>query len=65
MNKLKSYNVFLKVTALGESEMDVLETIYSAVDNCDLLDQDGIVGIEVIEDVEDLSDDDSLDDEED
>jgi hypothetical protein len=64
MDKLKTYNVFLKLTARGESEMDVLETVYSAVDSCDLLEQDGIVGIEVMEDVEDLSDEDLLDNEE-
>lgn len=52
MNKLKSYEVFLKVFVKGESEEDALDSVYTAVDMCDLLDQDGIVGVEVIEEVE-------------
>lgn len=58
MNKLKSFNVFLKLTVRGESESDVVDSVYEAVDHCDLLDQDGIVGIEVVEDVEEVDDDD-------
>lgn len=64
MEKLKSFSVFLKLTVKGESEMDAIESVYTAVDNCDLLDQDGIVGIEVVDDVEDADDYFSNDDDE-
>lgn len=66
MEKLKSFNVFLKLIVKGESEMDALESVYSAVDACDLLDQDGVVAIEVIEEVEtdDEEDEDFFNDEE-
>jgi hypothetical protein len=58
MEKLKLFSVFLKLTVKGESEMDAIESVYTAVDTCDLLDQDGIVGIEVVDDVEDIDEDD-------
>jgi len=56
MEKLSTYAVYVKVFVLGESEDDALDTVYSAVDMCDLLDQDGVVGIEVVEDADDVSD---------
>lgn len=58
MEKLKLFSVFLKLTVKGESEMDAIESVYTAVDTCDLLDQDGIIGIEVVDDAEDLGEDD-------
>ena len=56
MDKLNNYNAYVKLIIKGETEEDALDTLYSAVDMCDLLDQDGIVGIEVIDDIE-LNDD--------
>lgn len=56
MDKLNSYEVFLKVFVKGESEEDALDSVYTAVDMCDILDQDGIIGVEVLEDVEQTDD---------
>lgn len=64
MEKLNTYAVYVKLFVLGESEMDALETTYSAVDGCDLLDQDGVVGIEVIDEVEEADGDEEYSNEE-
>jgi len=37
MEKLKLFSVFLKLTVKGESEMDAIESVYTAVDTCDLI----------------------------
>ena len=45
MNKLNKYIVPVNVIVYGETEADALDYIQVALDNSDLLDQDGIVGI--------------------
>jgi hypothetical protein len=45
MNKLNKYIVPVNVIVYGETEADALDYIQIALDNSDLLDQDGIVGI--------------------
>ena len=45
MNKLNKYVVPVDVIVYGETEVDALDYIQIALDNSDLLDQDGIVGI--------------------
>lgn len=55
MNKLNKYSTYVKVFVFGESEEDALDSLNAAVDSCDLLDQDGVIGIEVLDDVEDLT----------
>lgn len=49
---IDGYVVYVKLTVMGESPEDALEYANSAVDNSDLLDQDGVIGIEVVEDVD-------------
>lgn len=66
-DKLDKYTVYLKLTVWGESPEDAVEYANSAIDASDLLTQDGIIGIEVIDDedsIELMEDDyDSEDDE--
>jgi hypothetical protein len=45
MEKLNKYIVPVNVIVYGETEVDALDYIQIALDNSDLLDQDGIVGI--------------------
>jgi hypothetical protein len=69
MKNIKSYSVLVALTVLGDSEADALESVFAAIDTSDLLEQDGIVGVEVMEDdVDELitdDDDDSFEEEED
>lgn len=64
MNKLNVYNAYVKIMVKGESGEDAIDSLYSAVDMCDLLDQDGIVGIEIIDDADSITTDNDLDEEE-
>lgn len=50
MEELKTYRVLLDVTLLAESEADALDSIYTAIDTSDFLEQDAIRGVEVVED---------------
>jgi hypothetical protein len=62
------YTVYVKITALGESIDDALDYVYTALDKSDLLDQDGIVGLELDEesiDTLELEDEDGYGDESD
>jgi hypothetical protein len=52
--KLKKYSLYLRLTVLGESPDDALDYAITAIDNCDLLDQDGVVGIEVVDDADSI-----------
>jgi hypothetical protein len=45
MEKLNKYIVPVNVIVYGETEADALDYIQVALDNSDLLDQDGIVGV--------------------
>ena len=45
MEKLNKYIVPVQLIVFGESENDALEYVQTALDNSDLLDQDGIVGV--------------------
>lgn len=49
---LDAYVVYVKLTVLGEAPNDALEYATSAVDNSDLLEQDGVIGIEVVDDID-------------
>lgn len=49
---IDGYVVYLRLTVVGENPEDALEYASSAVDNSDLLDQDGVIGIEVVDDVD-------------
>lgn len=53
-SKLERYTVYAKLTVWGESPEDALDYAYTAVDNSDLLTQDGIVGIELIDDTDSI-----------
>jgi len=53
-SKLERYIVYAKLTVWGESPEDALDYAYTAVDNSDLLTQDGIVGIEIIDDTDSI-----------
>lgn len=60
------YTLYVKVTTLGESIDDALDYVYSALDKSDLLDQDGIVGLEIDEDsIEPVEDEDDYGDDSD
>lgn len=58
---LDAYVVYVKLTVMGENPNDALEYATSAVDNSDLLEQDGVIGIEVVDDIDTIE----LSDEED
>jgi hypothetical protein len=45
MEKLNKYIVPVNMIVYGETEADALDYIQVALDNSDLLDQDGIVGV--------------------
>ena len=45
MEKLNKYIVPVNVIVYGETEADALDYVQNALDNSDLLDQDGIVGV--------------------
>ena len=45
MEKLNKYIVPVNIIVYGETEADALDYIQVALDNSDLLDQDGIVGV--------------------
>lgn len=53
-SKLEQYTVYLKLTVWGESPEDAVEYADAAIDASDLLTQDGIVGIELIDDVDSI-----------
>lgn len=66
--KLDKYVVFVKLTVLGETPNDAIDYVTEAIDHSDLLDQDGIVGIELIDDadsIELVNDEDKYDNESD
>jgi hypothetical protein len=45
MNKLNKYTVPITLIVYGETEADALDYAQNALDRSDLLDQDGIVGV--------------------
>ena len=45
MNKLNKYIVPVNLIVYGENEADALDYVQHALDISDLLDQDGIVGV--------------------
>jgi len=45
MDRLNKYIVPVNIIVYGETEADALDYVQNALDNSDLLDQDGIVGI--------------------
>lgn len=49
---LDKYTVYVKLTVVGESVEDALEYATQAIDASDLLSQDGVVGIEIDEDLD-------------
>lgn len=66
--KLERYVVFVKLTVLGETPDDAIDYVTEALDHSDLLDQDGIVGIELVDDadsIEPMGDEDVYNDESD
>lgn len=50
-HNLDKYIVYVKLTVVGESPEDALDYALTALDTSDLLTQDGVVGIEVDEDL--------------
>lgn len=45
MKKLNKYIVPIELTVYGETEADAIEYVDEALDRSDLLDQDGILGV--------------------
>lgn len=52
--KLDKYVVYVKLTVFGESPEDALEYANNAIDTSDLLDQDGVVGIALVDDIDSI-----------
>jgi hypothetical protein len=50
--KLDKYIVLMKLTVYGESPEDALDYANIAIDASDLLSQDGVVGIEIDNDID-------------
>lgn len=66
MEDINKYTVYVKLTVWGESPEDALDYANSAIDTSDLLTQDGIIGLEIIDDADSIElveecDDDSED----
>jgi len=63
MGEMNRYQVYVKLVVVGESPDDAIEYATTALDISDLLDQDGVVGIELIDDVDsvELADEDEND----
>jgi PDZ domain-containing secreted protein len=60
---LNRYTAYIKLTVFGESIEDAIYYATQAIDTSDLLDQDGVIAIELIDDADsiELLDDDSDD----
>lgn len=54
MEKLNKYIVPVQLIVFGESENDALEYVQTALDNSNMLDQDGIVGVNSDIEVDDI-----------
>lgn len=52
MENINKYTVYVKLTVWGESPEDALDYANSAIDASDLLTQDGIIGLEIIDDAD-------------
>ena len=50
--RLNKYVVYVKLTVFGENAEDAVYYASSALDTSDLLEQDGVVGIELIDDAD-------------
>jgi hypothetical protein len=55
--KLNEYVVYVKLTIVGETPEDALDYATSAIAFTDLLEQDGVVGIELLDDTIELMED--------
>jgi hypothetical protein len=55
--KLNEYVVYVKLTVIGETPEDALEYLSTALDTSDLLEQDGVIGIELLDDTIELMED--------
>lgn len=65
--RLNKYVAYVKLTVFGENAEDAIYYATSALDTSDLLEQDGVVGIELTDDADTIElveddDDDSGDD---
>lgn len=54
MNKLNKYVVPVTLIVYGETEADALDYVQNALDMSDLLDQDGIVGVNSDIEIDDI-----------
>ena len=54
MNSLNKYVVPVTLIVYGETEADALDYVQAALDNSNLLDQDGIVGVNSDIEVDDI-----------
>lgn len=52
--KLNKYTVYVKLTVWGESPEDAADYVNTALDTSDLLTQDGIIGIEAVDDTDSI-----------
>jgi hypothetical protein len=55
--ELNEYVVYVKLTIVGETPEDALDYATSAIAFTDLLEQDGVVGIELLDDTIELMED--------
>jgi hypothetical protein len=55
--KLNEYVVYVKLTVIGETPEDALDYLSTALDTSDLLEQDGVIGIELLDDTIELMED--------
>jgi hypothetical protein len=52
--RLNNYTAYVKLTVVGESAEDALEYASEAIDASDMLTQDGVIGIELIDDIDSI-----------
>lgn len=59
---LDKYVIYVKLRVLGESPEDALEYADEAIEASNLLDQDGILGVELLDDIDTVENEEDYDD---
>jgi hypothetical protein len=58
---LDKYVIYVKLCVVGESVEDALDYAQEALDASDLLDQDGVVSIELVDDIDTIESEEDYD----
>lgn len=61
LQDLTHYDVYVKFTVLGESAEDALNYLEEAIDTSEIINEDGIVSIEIVDDADSVSESEEID----